>query len=88
MVNSKKTTGFWIMSSCLSLILILNLYTIIVSREVKLRQFASFATVSALSVSLFKEIPSLSKIKYLKPMMITLAILILGLGIYTEWINK
>lgn len=88
MVNSKKTTGFWIISSCISLILILNLYTIIVSGEVKLGQFASFATVSALSVSLFKEIPSLSKIKYLKPMMITLAILILGLGIYTEWINK
>ena len=88
MVNSKKTTGFWIMSFCLSLILILNLYTIIVSGEVKLTQFALFATVSALSVSLFKEIPSLSKIKYLKPMMITLAILILGLGIYTDWINK
>ena len=88
MVNSKKTKGFWIMSSLLSLILILSLSTIILSGEVKLTQFASFATVSALSVSLFKEIPSLSKIKYLKPMMITLAILILGLGIYTEWINK
>ena len=88
MVNSKKTTGFWIMSSCLSLILILNLYTIIVSGEVKLGQFALFATVSALSVSLFKEIPSLSRIKYLKPMMITLAILIAGLGIYTDWINQ
>ena len=38
--NSKKTTGFWIMSSCLSLILILNLYTIIVSGEVKLQSAA------------------------------------------------
>jgi len=85
MVNSKKTTGFWIMSTCLSIILILNLYTIIVSGEV---QFMTFAFVFALSVSLFKEIPSLSKIKYLKPMMITLAILMAGLGIYTDWIYK
>ena len=88
MVNSKKTTGFWMMSSCLSLILILNLFTIIVSGEVKLLQFALFASVFALSVSVIKEIPSLAKIKYLKPMMITLAILIFGLGIYTDWINK
>jgi len=85
MVNSKKTTGFWIMSSCILIILILNLYTIIVSGVVKL---IPFACVFALSVSLFKEIPSLSKIKYLKPMMITLAILMAGLGIYTDWINK
>ena len=84
MVNSKKTTGFWIMSSCISIILILNLYTIIVRGEV---QFMTFAFVFALSVSLFKEIPSLSKIKYLKPMMITLAILMAGLGIYTDWIG-
>ena len=88
MVNSKKTTGFWIISSCISLIVILNLYTIFVSGVVKLTQFASFTVVIALSVSVFEEIPSLSKIKYLKPMMITLAILIFGLGIYTEWINK
>jgi len=88
MVNSKKTTGFWIISFCISLILILNLYTIIVSGEVRLTQFALFACVIALSVSAFGEIPSLSKIKYLKPMMLTLAILILGLGIYTEWISK
>ena len=88
MVNSKKTTGFWMISSCISIILILNLYTIIVSGEVKLKQFALFAFVFALSVSVFKEIPSLSKIKYLKHMMITLAILMAGLGIYTDWINK
>lgn len=85
MVNSKKTTGFWMISSCLSLILILTLYTIIVSGEVK---FMPVAFVFALSDSVFKEIPSLAKIKYLKPMMITLAILIFGLGIYTDWINK
>ena len=88
MVNSKKTTRFWIISSCISLIVILNLYTIFVSGVVKLTQFASFTVVIALSVSVFEEIPSLSKFKYLKPMMITLAILIFGLGIYTEWINK
>ncbi len=66
MVNRKKTIGFWIMSSCLSLILILTLYKIIVSGEVK---FMQLALVFALSDSVFKEMPSLAKIKYLKPNM-------------------
>ena len=84
MVNTKKTTNFWIVSSCLSLILILTLYKIVVSGEVK---FMQLALVFALSDSVFKEIPSLAKKKYLKPIMITLAILMVGLGIYSDLIS-
>ena len=84
MVNTKKTTNFWIVSSCISLILIFTLYKLIVSGEVK---FMQLALVFALSDYVFREIPSLAKIKYLKPIMIALAILMVGLGIYSDLIN-
>ena len=84
MVNTKKTTNFWIVSSCISLILIFTLYKLIVSGEV---EFMLLGIVFALSDSAFKEIPSLAKIKYLKPIMIARAILMIGLGIYSDLIS-
>ncbi len=80
MENSKKTTNFWILLVVLSLILIIAIYDYFINGEL---MYLQLTIVFALSPSLFKEIPSLSKLKYLNPLMISLAILILGL-----WMNS
>ena len=81
MENSKKTTNFWILSVVLSLILIITIYEYFINGEL---MYFQLTIVFALSPSLFKEIPSLAKLKYLNPLMISLAILILGLWMYSR----
>ena len=85
MKNSKKTTGFWILSVVLSLILIITIYDYINTGDL---MFLQLTLVFALSPNLFKEIPSLERLKYLKPLMITLAILMLGLWMYFRYIES
>lgn len=75
----KKTTNFWILSAVLSLILIITIYEYFINGEL---MYFQLTIVFALSPNLFKEIPSLERLKYLKPLMITFAILILGLWMY------
>ncbi len=79
MENSKKTANFWILSAVLSIILIITIYDYISTGEL---MFVQLSLVFALSPNLFKEIPSLNRLKYLKPLMITLAILMLGFWMY------
>lgn len=79
MVNNKKTLNFWILSAVLSLILIISVYEYFINGEL---MYFQLTIVFALSPNLFKEIPSLERLKYLKPLMISLAILMLGLWIY------
>ena len=79
MENRKKTTNFWMLLTVLSLILIITIYDYINTGEL---MFVQLSLVFALSPNLFKEIPSLEKLKYLKPLMIAFAILMLGLWAY------
>ena len=79
MENSKKTTNFWILSAVLSLLLIITIYEYFINGEL---MYFQLTIVFALSPSLFKEIPSLERLKYLKPLMIAIAILMLGLWMY------
>jgi len=79
MENRKKTTNFWILLAVLSLISIITIYEYFVNGEL---MYFQLTIVFALSPNLFKEIPSLERLKYLKPLMITFAIFMLGLRMY------
>ena len=79
MENRKKTTNFWILLAVLSLILIITIYEYFINGEL---MYFQLTIVFALSPNLFKEIPSLERLKYLKPLMLAFAILMLGLWLY------
>jgi len=81
MENRKKTTNFWILLAVLSLISIITIYEYFVNGEL---MYFQLTIVFALSPNLFKEIPSLERLKYLKPLMITFAIFMLGLWMYNR----
>tara|TARA_B100000315_G_scaffold243922_1_gene267865 strand:+ start:1438 stop:1695 length:258 start_codon:yes stop_codon:yes gene_type:complete len=84
MGNNKKSAGFWFLTICLSLIVILTIYGIIIKGEIVETYFFQFAVVFALSPALFKEIPALAKIKTLKPIMIILSISMIAMGFYSS----
>ena len=79
MGKSKQTMGFWILFVCLVGILLLTVREYVINGELWLPQLA---IVFALSPGLFKEIPSLANLTFLKPLMLTLAILTLGLEFF------
>ena len=79
MGKSKKTTNFWILSVVLTLIFIIVVYEYIING---ILMYFQLTILFALSPNLIKKIPSLERLKFLKPLMIALAILTLGMWMY------
>lgn len=77
MGNENKSANFWILSAVLSLILVITISDyLFYNGEFN---FPLLGIVFALSGTLLKDIPSLEKLKFLKPVMLSLAVLMIVL---------